>query len=322
MRAAAYLHRTAESVFGRRFVVAWAVLLIALVATAAAQVPRSPLLAETAFAGAAAHRFRAADGRTVLALYVFSPPVGADKAPRPGIVFFHGSGWIEGWVEQFSGYARALAARGVVAVCADYRTQKSAGATPFDGVADARAAMRWLRSHAAELGLDPQRLAAAGASSGAHLALSAAIFTGESDAGPSARPDALLLFSSVTDTTAEGYPAGVALFGGRERELSPRHHLRPGLPPMLLLHGAADAWVPLASAERFVREAKAVGGRAELVVFAGRGHAFFNSVDYRPGVRADDFFTCLYLTEKFLAGLGWICEPVGIGSASPEISTP
>ena len=302
--------------------VAWAALLIGFATTAAAQVPRPPLRAETAFAGATPHRYIAADGRTALALYVFSPPVGADKTLRAGMVFFHGSGWIEGWVEQFSAYARALAARGVVAVCADYRTQKSAGATPFDGVADARAAMRWLRAHAAELGLDPQRLAAAGASSGAHLALSAAIFPGEGDAGPSARPDALLLFSAVTDTTSEGYPAGVALFGGRERELSPQHHLRSGLPPMLLLHGAADAWVPVAGAERFTREAKSAGNWAELVVFAGRGHAFFNSADYRPGVRADDFFTCLYLTEKFLAGLGWIGEPNGIGSAFPEISTP
>lgn len=322
MRAVADLRGRPASDFGLRLVVVWAARLIALAATATAQVPRPPLRAETAFAGATAHRFVAADGRTALTLHVFSPPVGADTTPRPGIIFFHGSGWVEGWVEQFSAYARALSARGVVAVCADYRTQKSAGATPFDGVADARTALRWLRAHAAELGLDPRRLAAAGASSGAHLALSAAIFPGETEEGFSVRPDALLLFSAITDTTAEGYPAGVALFGGRERELSPRHHLRPGLPPMLLLHGAADAWVPVASAERFVREVKAEGGRAELVVFAGRGHAFFNSSDYRPGVRADDFFTCLYLTEKFLAGLGWIGEPAGIGSAFPEISTP
>lgn len=322
MRASAQLRRPIASAFGAGLVVVWAVLMAGFAPKTWAQIPRPSLRGEMAFAGAAPHRFMAADGRTALALYVFSPSVGADKTPRPGIVFFHGSGWIEGWVEQFSAYARALAARGVVAVCADYRTQKSAGATPFDGVADARAAMRWLRAHAADLRLDPQRLTAAGASSGAHLALSAAIFPGEGDAGSSARPDALLLFSAITDTTADGYPAGVALFGGRERELSPRHHLRPGLPPMLLLHGAADAWVPMAGAERFVREAKAAGNRAELVDFAGRGHAFFNSADYRPGVRVDDFFTCLYLTEKFLADLGWIGEPNGIGSAFPENSTP
>lgn len=286
-----------------------------------AQIPRPPLEASAAFAGATRHHYTAADGRTPLRLYVFAPTVERGGGARAGIVFFHGSGWVEGWVEQFSAYARALAAVGVVAVCADYRTQKSHGATPFDAAGDARAAVRWLRMHAAELGLDPRRLAAAGASSGAHIALCAAVFPDVAGEMISARPDALVLFSAVTDTTVEGYPAGVPLLGGRERELSPRHHLAAGLPPMRLLHGDADAWVPVASARRFATEAAALGNRAELVVFAARGHAFFNHAEYRPGVRPDDFFTCLFLTEQFLAGLGWIKPPAGIGSAPLEKST-
>ncbi len=287
-----------------------------------AQIPRPPLAPSVAFSGATLHHYTAADEHTPLRLYVFAPPTRQGGGAWAGIVFFHGSGWVEGWVEPFSAYARALAVQGILAVCADYRTQKSHGATPFDAACDARAAVRWLRAHAAEIGLDPRRLAAAGASSGAHVALCAAVFPDAAGETISARPDALVLFSAVTDTTAEGYLAGVPLFGGRERELSPRHHLSAGLPPMLLLHGDADAWVPVASARRFASEAAALGNRAELIVFAARGHAFFNHADYRPGVRPDDFFTCLFLTEQFLAGLGWIKPPAGIGSVPLEKSTP
>ncbi len=287
-----------------------------------AQPAPPPLDEATAFAGAVRHEYLAADGHTPLRIYLFTPPQrgAAPVTAQPAVVFFHGSGWVQGWVSQFSFYARALASRGMVAVCADYRTQSSHHATPFDGVADAREALGWMQTHAEELRIDPQRVAAAGSSAGAHLALCAALIdTGKT---PSTRPAALVLLSAVTDTTMEGHPAGVPLFRGHERDLSPRHHLATGAPPMLLLHGAADAWVPVASAERFVREGLALGNRAELVVFAGRGHAFYNHPDYRPGVRSDDFFTVLFLIEKFFASLSWISPPETIGTVPSAPPTP
>jgi acetyl esterase/lipase len=252
-----------------------------------------------------------------LPVFVFRPS-GGPPGERPAVVFFHGSGWQAGSVLQFAGYARLLARHGLVAALAEYRVKEGYGATPFDGVADAKSVIRWLRVHARELGIDPKRVVAAGGSAGAHLAAAAAIFEDRfddpgDDLAVSARPDALVLFVPILDTTESGYAEGVPLFGGRERELSPLHHLKPGLPPALFLYGAADPWVPRASVERFAREARALGNECELVPFTGRTHFFYNHPEYlalRPHlpVKApgSDFVTSFYLVERFLYRHGFL----------------
>lgn len=283
-------------------------------------IPPPALTVASAFADAERQSYLAGDGQSQLALYLFRPSEADGRTPV--VIFFHGSGWIEGSVAQFSALARALSAKGIRAICADYRTARTHGATPIDAVSDGRALLRWLQVNEDDLNIDPERIALAGASSGAHLALSTVIFMEEGTAMKSAKPAALILLSAITDTTEEGYPAGVRLFKGRERELSPLAHLRMGLPPMLLLHGEADSWVPVTSVRRFVKEARTYGIGADLVVFAGRGHAFFNSPDFRPGVRVGDFQTVNFLIEQFLAKLGWITAPELIESDPLDALSP
>jgi acetyl esterase/lipase len=104
-------------------------------------------------------------GDTALSLYIFEPAGPAQKN-RPAIVFFFGGGWNSGTPAQFEPQCRALAARGIVAITADYRVATRQKAKPVDCVADAKSAVRWLRTHAARLSLDPQRIAAAGGSAG------------------------------------------------------------------------------------------------------------------------------------------------------------
>ena len=131
-----------------------------------------------------------------LKAYVFSPEGLGTGPPRAGIVLFHGGGWSLGEPAWAFGRARHFAERGMVAVAAQYRLSDEKETTPLDAMDDARAAIRWVRSHAADLGVDPRRIAAYGWSAGAHLAVCAALFD-RATAGRavSSAPSALVLVS-------------------------------------------------------------------------------------------------------------------------------
>jgi hypothetical protein len=109
-----------------------------------------------------------------LKLHVFEPMGLQPSDRRPAIVFFFGGGWNSGEAKQFYQQARALADQGMVAFSADYRVKSRNQTTPFECVLDGKSAIRWVRQHAAALGVDPERIAAAGGSAGGHVAASAA----------------------------------------------------------------------------------------------------------------------------------------------------
>lgn len=103
-----------------------------------------------------------------LDLYRPEPAVG----PLPLLVYIHGGGWIEGSKDNCPG--DTFARYGYAVACADYRLANANGcpaALTFPAqIHDIKAAVRWLRQHAAEYGLDPDRFGAFGDSSGGHLA--------------------------------------------------------------------------------------------------------------------------------------------------------
>lgn len=233
-----------------------------------------------------------------LSLHVLSP-AGTAGGKRTAVVFFFGGGWTGGTVQQFAEQGRTFAARGRVSIFVDYRVRSRDESTPFESVADALDAMRWVRKHAAELNIDPDRIVAAGGSAGGHLAAATAILN---NGDQSARPAALLLFNPVVDTTETGY--GHKALGERARELSPVHHLQRGLPPAILFHGTKDRTVPFSNAEKFAAEMRALGNRCELVPFEGADHGFFNSPTFRSTNSKEVYETVLQGAEKFLTSLG------------------
>ncbi|MFW6161817.1 MAG: alpha/beta hydrolase [Planctomycetota bacterium] len=243
-------------------------------------------------------------GDVKLRLFVYAPEGHRTGDERPAIVFFFGGGWMGGTPRQFEPHARYLAARGMVAMTTEYRVKRRHGVEPFACLADAKSAMRYARSHASELGIDPDRLAAGGGSAGGHLAAATAFVEGfddpHDDQTVSPVPDALCLFNPVIDTTEKGY--GARRLGDRKVAFSPVHHVAKGAPPAIVFHGTADKTVPFENVQRFERRMKAVGGRCELMAFEGKGHGFFNygrdrGEPYRATVRAMD---------RFLASLGWL----------------
>ena len=96
----------------------------------------------------------------------------------------------------------------MVAISAQYRTKSSHGTGPKDCVEDGKSAIRWVRGHATELGIDPKRMAVGGGSAGGHVAAASTYCPGFDAAGEdtsiSTRADALLLFNPVADNGPDG----------------------------------------------------------------------------------------------------------------------
>ena len=249
-------------------------------------------------------------GDAQLNLYLFNPPGAASN--RPAIVFFFGGGWNSGTPAQFVPQCRYLASRGMVAMTADYRVKSRHGAKPTQCLADARSAIRWVRAHAPELGVDPHRIAAGGGSAGGHLAAATAFIEEFDEPGKdrsvSARPDALVLFNPglVLAPLPEYRPTGFgaqlseARLGTTGDRLSPAHHIASNAPPTIIFHGRADETVPFRSAQAFADRMQAAGNRCELVGFDRQAHGFFNREPYLSQTLAQ--------ANAFLTSLGWLAE--------------
>src|SRR5262245_9402108 len=153
----------------------------------------------------AAHVF-SEPGGVELKAYVFSSPLTKGSEHRPAIVVFHGGGWAMGEPAWAFSRARHFAERGMVALAGQYRLSDEKSITPVQAMSAARAAVRWMRSEANSLGIDPERIAAYGWWAGAHLAASAAIFD---DTPPAAQvravPNALVLVSPAVSVSSDSW---------------------------------------------------------------------------------------------------------------------
>lgn len=213
-----------------------------------------------------------------LKLFTFRPK--DSNCLSPAIVFFHGSAWVTGSPEQFFPHCEHLAKRGFVAMSASYRLNKSTGSSPFDCVIDGRSAVRYIKTHAEELGIDPDRLIVSGASAGGHVAVCTMLMDEindpEDDLNVSTDCSAFILFNPVLDTTATGWKGGPDQLGDRCRELSPIHHLRKGLPPTVIFHGEEDGATPYANTRDFADKMNEFGDQCEVFSYKGMDHGFFN----------------------------------------------
>lgn len=261
--------------------------------------------------GAKATVFKTVGGSS-LRLYAFNPLGHQASDSRPAILLFFGGGWERGDPSQFVKHAAYLTSRGIVAICPEYRTRSSHGTSPLECVADGKSAMRWVRLHAKELGIDPKRIAAGGGSAGGHVAVSTAVLNDMEEPGAdtsvSCIPDALVLFNPVVDTTAKGY--GAKKLGSRNRDASPVDHVRAGLPPTIIFHGKADKTVPYENAQRFTDAMKKAGNTCTLFGYDGEDHGFYR--------KKEKYYTdTLSEVDKFLVSLGWLPPLVNVPATSP-----
>ena len=118
-------------------------------------------------------------GDTELHMHLFNPAGWKATDKRPCFVTIHGGGWTRGSPSSQYAFAKHCTDLGMVSVSVQYRFYKPGGPiTVFDCVQDARSAMRYVRSHAAELGIDSNKIVTNGGSAGGHLATAGALFPG------------------------------------------------------------------------------------------------------------------------------------------------
>ena len=244
-----------------------------------------------------------------LKLHVFKPEGHQASDKRPAIVFFFGGGWSGGTPKQFYQQSRFLADHGMVAFAAEYRVRSVHKTSPYECVKDGKSAIRWLRQHAAKLGVDPERIVSSGGSAGGHVAACTGVIEGYEQEGEDATissvPNAMVLFNPVIDTTAKGY--GAQRFQkGKDTELSPCHHVSEGIAPTIVFHGTADQTTPFENAERFTRLMKEAGNTCVLVPFEGRRHGFFNGPFFRSRSNGEDYNESMQKTLSFLRNQGML----------------
>lgn len=265
-------------------------------------------------------------GDTELKMWIYSPRRHQpQQEKRPAVVFFFGGGWRSGTPAQFESHCRYLASRGMVAATADYRVANRHGVKADACVEDAKSAVRWLRANSSRLGLDATRIAAGGGSAGGHTACCTALIKGldakNEAADVSSVPNLLILFNpAVMIAPLPGFEAsGIAQekfidiatrTGVPAAEISPIHHVRPGLPPTIIFHGKADPTVPYATVDEFSRRMRDAGNDCRLSGFAEAPHGFFNVPKGNNPARRDRsdqwHRRTLVQMDRFLQSHGWL----------------
>lgn len=208
--------------------------------------------------------------------------------PFAAIVFLHGGSWRSGSKREFKRMGLDLAQQGYVSFSIDYDLK--AGSFPLSWN-EARAAVRFLRKHAAEYQIDPDRIVIAGTSAGGELAALVALVPEgpASQQGPAATADKVsgaVIFNGVYDLC---FPAGVIrrYLGGdcsSRKELfsdaSPVHHVHAGAPPFFIGHGTRDHVVPYAAAELFVDDLQKAHVAVTPFVAEGGPHMYWAKDKY------------------------------------------
>ncbi|MCD5408759.1 alpha/beta hydrolase [Candidatus Bipolaricaulota bacterium] len=232
--------------------------------------------------------YRTVDGIS-LALDIYLPD---GPGPHPAILFVHGGAWHTGDKRRLAPLARFFAERGYVGFSVSYRLAPAfTYPAPLE---DLRCAVKWIRGHAADYGVDPGRIAAVGTSAGGHLV--ALLGTAPETVGacgdpgvPSRVQAAVALFGPMDLLSAVGSPAEAAVesFLGASvqedpdlwREASPITWASSDDPPFLLIHGLDDRVVPYEESVRMAAALRRVGAEVRLVLIPGAGHGFINRAD-------------------------------------------
>jgi acetyl esterase/lipase len=202
----------------------------------------------------------------------------------PGIVFIHGGGWQGGHRYELVRQAVEMAGSGYVTATIDYRLSGEAHWPA--ALEDAKCAVRWLREHADEIGVDPRRIAVAGSSAGGHLAALAALTPGRFEGaggwpGVSSEVQAAVLFAPALDLRTAAVsdslrPLVDAFLGNHvdvATEASPISHVTRACPPVLTRVGDQDELTPVSPCKDFHRLLDDVGVPNRLEILPAGAHA-------------------------------------------------
>jgi len=234
-------------------------------------------------------------------------PTEPAKLPMPVIVHIHGGAFKSGTHHGPQNFVAA--SRGYFTANIEYRLS---GEAIFPAqIHDCKAAIRYLRAHAAEYGLDPDRIGVWGSSAGGCLAAlvgtSAGVAELEGAEGNTEYSSAVqavvdLFGPSDIGTMGEGWstmnhtapdsPESLLLGGpvlenlDKARAASPLTYVDKTDPPFLIIHGDRDPTVPYSQSEKFHSALQAAGVESTFITVRGGGHGFNESCD-PPGSRVN-----------------------------------
>ena len=239
--------------------------------------------------------------REDLKMDIVLPKHAEGHAPLPAVLWLCGGAFCvvdrSVWMPQMVEFAR----KGYVVASANYRTSN---AVPFPApLLDVKAAIRFLRAHAAEYCIDPNRIAVMGESAGGTLASLAGV-TGDLPEfeqgdwpGVSSAVQAVVDFYGLTDMstlpdhsedenvadwTMQAFLGGVT--PEKLERASAVHYVNPSTPPFMILHGSADITVSIENSERLYERLGACGVPAEYCILEGAAHGddmFFQEPVYQ-----------------------------------------
>jgi acetyl esterase len=227
----------------------------------------------------------------------------------PCIIFFHGGGWSGGSRDAFKYQCAYFASRGIVAVTVTYRLTNKKDKATMKGkespkrlcIPDAKSAIRWVKQHANDLGVDPDRLIVSGGSAGGHIGL---IATSHSELNHPDDPKGL------NTTVAARVLFNPALSSGdaNDPEIDVIQHLKPGAPPTIAFFGSKDTWLK-GWTPAYEKWKSLENTLIEVQIAEGQSHAFFNSQPWADLtlIAADQFLQ----KQGLLTGPPTLPKPAG-----------
>ena len=238
---------------------------------------------------------------------VYAPAAPVPGKKYPCAIFFFGGGWLNGSLLQFGSHCEYLVSKGFIAMTPQYRVEEVDGTTPREAAEDAISCVRWVREHAEELNIDPDRIVVGGGSAGGHLAAATAtlteIYATNDNLSVSCRPNLLALFNPVVDASSNAllsvYYDKIADYW---QEFSPTHNIQSNMPPTVIFHGVEDSAVPVWTVQDFAPKVEATGAVCDLYLYPGKDHGFFNEGDGENPY----FFDTMYRMGQFLEEQGYI----------------
>ncbi|MEZ5043431.1 MAG: alpha/beta hydrolase [Saprospiraceae bacterium] len=188
------------------------------------------------------------------------------QQPTPLLVFIHGGSWKKGDKDDYRRYLVDYAEKGYVTATISYRFSQEA---PFPAALDdVTCAIKWLKQHASEYHIDPQKIAVIGGSAGGHLGMMLAYHASDStysqpvgcETGVDSKIQALVNLYGPTDLTTPysvAHPSVIALIGSEYSDTtktkfeaaSPLFFISPDDPPTLIFHGTIDDLVPVSQSD-------------------------------------------------------------------------
>ncbi len=235
------------------------------------------------------------------------PALDAPAKKYPGVIMFHGGGWIRTSKSTMSSFYNRYLAHGFVVCNAEYRLADPTGqftpefAPAPAAVEDALRAAKWFYDHADEYNVDKNRIIVTGASAGGHLALMVGMCT-DGTLGP-VNPKDFKIAAIVNGYGCVDVPALMAkgtsfalqwVPDGPNRaelakQMSPMTYVRKDIPPLITVQGERDNTHPVADSQRFTAALKAAGADADIHLVAGAGHGYQSPATAWPDAEKTTF---------------------------------